>query len=101
MSDSTYTRQGKGSANNIAAATQVLVLSKDQSLGQARFVRVNVTTAGAVGAVYDAANAAGAVAANLIAVIPAVVGPVLVDWPLLNGLYVVPGAAQVCNVTYD
>lgn len=101
MSDASYIRQGKGSALNIAAATQVLVVSKDQSIGQARLVRVIVTTAGAVGAAYDAANVAGAVAANLIGVIPAVVGPVLFDVPLLNGLYVVPGAAQVCNVTYD
>lgn len=101
MSDASYIRQGKGALNNIAAATQVLIVSKDQAIGQARLVRVNVTTAGAAGAVYDAANATGAVAANLIGVIPAVVGPVLFDWPLLNGLYVVPGAAQVCNVSYD
>lgn len=101
MSDATYFRQGKGSLNNIAVATQVLVVSPDQAKGQARLVRVNVTTAGAVGAAYDATNATGAVAANLIAIIPAVVGPILFDVPLLNGLYVVPGAAQVCNVTYD
>lgn len=101
MSDASYIRQGKGAVNNIAAATQVFVISKDQSLGQARLVRVNVTTAGAAGAVYDAATAAGAVAANLIGVIPATVGPILFDWPLLNGLYVAPGAAQVCNVSYD
>jgi len=101
MSDGTYIRQGKGSALNISVATQVLVVSKDQSLGQSRLVRVIVTVAGAVGAVYDAASAAGAVAANLIGVIPASVGPVLFDVPLLNGLYVAPGAAQVCNVTYD
>lgn len=96
-----YFRQGKGAALNIAAATQVLVVTPDQSKAQARLIRVIVTTAGAAGAVYDAANASGATAANLIGVIPAAVGPILFDVPLLNGLYVAPGAAQVVNVTYD
>lgn len=101
MSDASYIRQGKGSALNISAQTQVLVVSADQSKGQARLVRVIVTTAGAAGAVYDGAVAGDAVAANLIGVIPATVGPILFDVPLLKGLLVVPGAAQVVNVTYD
>jgi hypothetical protein len=102
MSDGIYIRQGKGSALNISAATQVVVVSKDQSLGQARVCRVSVNVAGSTaGLIYDSATIAGVSAANLIATIPAVVGAYLVDFPLLNGLVVVPGTGQTLAVTYD
>jgi hypothetical protein len=57
-----------------------------------------VTTAGAAGAVYDNnSTSTGNVAANLIAVVPAAVGPVVLNWPCKVGITYVPGAAQVAN----
>lgn len=59
----------------------------------------NVTTAGAVGAIYDLASTSGVGATNLIAVIPAVVGVYCGEFPFFAGLVVVPGAAQVVSVS--
>lgn len=102
MSDATYFRQGKGSMLNISAPTVVLAVSKDQSIGQARAMRVSVTTAGTTaGSVNDAATVAAAAAGNLIAAIPNTVGVFLVDFPLLAGLVIVPGTGQVVSVSYD
>lgn len=101
MSDGTYIKQGRGALNNIAAATQVVTVPPDSVRGSARLVKVIVTTAGAVGAIYDAANVAGATAANLVFVIPAAVGVYPIDWPIVAGIYVAPGAAQILNVCYD
>jgi len=102
MSDALYIRQGKGSALNISAPTQVLVVSPGQAIGQPRVVRVIVNVAGtAAGTVNDSATVAGAAAANQIASIPNVVGPILVDFPILAGLVIVPGAGQTVSVSYD
>ena len=102
MSDALYFRQGKGAALNITAPTQVSVVSPNQSIGQARIVRVIVTAAGStVGSVNDSATIAGASAANQIAAIPNVVGPILIDFPILAGLVVTPGTGQVLSVTYE
>jgi hypothetical protein len=102
MSDALYFRQGKGAALNITAPTQVSVVSPDQSIGQARIVRVIVITAGStVESVNDSATIAGAANTNQVAAIPNTVGPILIDAPLLKGLVVTPGTGQVLSVTYD
>jgi hypothetical protein len=67
---------------------------------QGVLVTFNVTVAGAAGAVYDTTTTGAAAAGNQIAVIPAVVGTYYMQFPFLNGLVVVPGAAQVVSVSY-
>jgi hypothetical protein len=102
VSDGQYFRQGKSSALNISTPTLVVAVSKDQSLAQARVVRVNVLVAGTTaGTVNDSASVAGAGAANEIAALPNVVGPILIDFPILAGLVIVPGTGQVVSVSYD
>ena len=102
MSDGQYFRQGHASALNIAASTQVSTVPPDFSRGQARLVRINVVVAGsAAGNAYDAASEAGAVAANLFASIPYVVGSYLIDFPIMAGILIVPGTGQTVSVSYD
>lgn len=102
MSDARYIRQGKGSMLNISVPTVVKAVTADQSLAQARVVRVNVTVAGTIpGTVNDCATVAAVGIANQIAVIPNTVGAVLIDFPLLAGLVIVPGTGQTVAVTYD
>lgn len=102
MSDAMNMRQGRSIEMNIAAATQVSTVSKDQTLANARLVRVNVVVAGtAPGSVNDTATAGGANAANVLTAIPNVLGPFLVDAPVISGILVTPGAGQVVTVTYD
>jgi hypothetical protein len=61
----------------------------------------NVTTAGAVGAIYDTTTTGAAAASNLIAVIPATVGVYYMQcFPFFSGLVVVPGAAQVLSISF-
>lgn len=61
----------------------------------------NVTTAGAVGAIYDVAATGSTSASNLIAVIPATVGVYYLQcFPFFTGLVVAPGAAQVVSISY-
>jgi len=78
---------------NITAATVVKATP-------GRIVRVAVTTAGAAGSIYDHATTSGVAAGNLIAAIPATVGVFDLDWPCAVGIVVVPGAAQVCSVSF-
>lgn len=102
MSDEMYFRQGKSSALGLSATTVVAVRVPDFSLGECRVLRVSVTTAGTTaGSIYDASTAAGAVAANLIASIPAVVGVYLIDFPCINGILYVPGTGQVASISYS
>jgi hypothetical protein len=68
---------------------------------QGVLITFNVTTAGAVGAIYDTTTTGAAAAANQIAVIPAVVGTYYLQFPFLSGLVVVPGASQVLSVSYQ
>lgn len=64
-------------------------------------VSVNVTTAGAQGAIYDITTAGAAAAANEIAIIPAVVGTYYYQcFPFFAGLVIIPGAAQVVSISY-
>ena len=84
--------QGTKSSQAIAASTLV-------STAPGRLAVVSVTTAGAVGVIYDA-NATG-VTTKPIYSIPAALGAVLVNVPVVNGIVVVPGAGQVVTVTYS
>jgi hypothetical protein len=65
-----------------------------------RLVRLSVLVAGAVGTVNDCATTGAAATANQIAVIPAAVGSVVLEWPCAVGIVIVPGAAQVLSVSY-
>jgi len=61
-----------------------------------------VTTAGAVGAVYDNnSTTVGNTPANLIAVVPAAVGPVTVNWTCKVGITYVPGSLQAANFSFS
>ncbi len=84
--------QGATASNAITAATLVRT-------GTGRLASVSVLVAGAVGAIYDAADAAATT--NKVYVIPAVVGVYVVNWPLSYGLVVAPGAGQTVSVSYS
>jgi hypothetical protein len=86
-------QNGELSTLNITSATVV-------KTGAGYIARISVTTAGAAGAVYDFAATSGQAAANLIAVIPASVGVVSLNFPVTTGILIVTGAAQVVSVTY-
>ena len=102
MSDGMNMRQGRSIALDISTPTQVSTVSKDQTLANARLVRVNVLVAGTtVGSVNDLAGGAAATVANQLTGIPNVLGPVLVDAPVQAGIFVTPGTGQVVTVTYD
>lgn len=84
---------GNASALNVSASTAI-------STQPTTVWTVNVTTAGAVGAIYDAAAVGDVAAGNLIAHIPAVVGTYTFTWPCFVGLVYVPGSAQVVSIAY-
>jgi hypothetical protein len=86
---------GNATALNLAAATVI----KDAA---GTVFTVSVTVAGAVGALYDNdSTSTGNVAANLIAVVPAVVGTFALNWPCATGITYVPGAAQVASFAFS
>ncbi len=87
------TGQGLSTSLNIAAATVV-------KGSPGRLVRINVIVAGAAGTANDCATTGAAAAANEIAVIPAAIGPLLLDWPCAAGITIAPGAAQVVSVSF-
>jgi len=84
----------QGSVSRADIATAVCVHT-----GPGRIARISVTTAGAVGAVYDANDAA--LTTNLLYVIPAAIGVIEVNLPYSYGLVVAPGAAQIVTVSYS
>lgn len=86
---------------NISAAT-VLDGTTASSYVSRRISRVNVLTAGTtLGSINDCLSIAGASASNLVASIPNVVGPLLLDFPCFLGIVVTPGTGQVVSVSYD
>lgn len=89
-----YATQPPTNKLNITATTVV-------KPAQGMLVAFTVTTAGAVGAIYDTSTTGAVAASNLIAVIPATVGVYYVQFPFLTGLVVAPGAAQVVSVSYQ
>ena len=102
MSDGMNMRQGRSVALNIAAATQVSTVPKDATLANARLVKIIVTTPGTTaGSANDVAPGTAPAAANLLASIPNVVGPIALDIPVQAGILVTPGTGQVVNVVYD
>ena len=83
---------GSRVSREISAATVLLV-------GQGRLARVVVTTAGAVGSIYDASVSSATT--PKIFVIPNAVGVTEVNIPVENGIVVTPGAGQVVTVSYS
>ena len=67
--------------------------------GQGRVATVIVTTTGSAGAIYDTASVTST--ANIIYVIPAVLGVYVLNFPFSNGLVVAPGSGQVCSVSFS
>lgn len=88
--------QGNKTSQSLQAATTTVVASS----GPGRLARVSVTTAGAVGSIYDS-NSASPVTSSLLAAIPAVVGVHELNIPYLYGLVVTTGAGQVATVVYS
>lgn len=86
---------GKGSSSALGVSASTVIKT-----GVGRIAKINVTTAGAVGAIHDSLTVAGISAATLIAVVPAVVGFYDADFPFTAGLVYVPGAAQVASISY-
>ena len=84
--------QGTQNLPLIAAATLV-----KPSAG--RVCTVSVTTAGSVGAIYDA-NVATATTRQIY-VIPAAVGLYVVNLPTTYGIVVAPGSSQVLTVSFS
>lgn len=84
----------QGAKNQADIATATLVKS---SAG--RVATIVVTTAGAVGSVYDANLAT--LTTNKIYTIPNVVGSYTVNMPTSYGIVVAPGAGQVVAVGYS
>jgi hypothetical protein len=87
------TGQGLFTSLNITAATVI-------KASPGRLVRISVIVAGAAGTANDCTTTGAAAAANEVAVIPAAIGPVLLDWPCLTGIVVAPGAGQTVAVSY-
>lgn len=85
---------GRTSKLNITAATVVKV-------GTGRLATVTVLVAGAVGTVNDTTTTGAVAVGNQIAVIPAAIGVYTLNFPILNGIVVAPGAAQVVSVAYE
>ena len=84
--------QGTKQVSAISTAT---VVSTDPG----RLATVSVTTAGAVGVIYDAT--ATGVTTKPIFAIPNTLGIICVNIPVVNGIVVAPGAGQVVTVTYS
>lgn len=86
---------GRSSALNISVATVVKASS-------GRLVRINVVTAGTTtGTANDTTTIGGAAATNEIFAIPNTVGSYFLDWPISNGIVIVPGTGQVVAVSYN
>jgi hypothetical protein len=65
-------------------------------------VRAIVTVAGSgAGGVYDCTATASAVTANQIAVLPAAVGAVDIQFPCLVGIFVIAGSGQQVALSYE
>lgn len=65
-----------------------------------RACMLHVITAGAQGSINDCASVGAAAIGNQVAAIPAVAGSYLIDMPCYTAITVVPGAGQVCTLSY-
>jgi hypothetical protein len=63
--------------------------------------QVSVLVAGAAGTIYDCVGTANLATANEVAVIPATVGVVALNFPCLVGILYVPGASQIASISYQ
>lgn len=79
---------------NITAATVLKV-------GPGRLVKLVVIVAGAAGTVNDCATTGAAAAANELAALPAVVGPIDMNVLFQTGLVVTPGAGQTIAAYFN
>lgn len=84
--------EGYLSSLNVAAATTVKATA-------GRVFKISVVVAGAVGQLCDVNGACAA--ANVVGTIPAVVGVYDFNWPMLAGIRVEPGAAQVIAISWQ
>lgn len=86
---------GVSSALNISASTLV-------AAGAHRVATVCVITAGSTaGTLNDSATTGGAATANEVYPIPNTLGCSPVNWPIFNGIVVVPGTGQVVALSYN
>ena len=92
LTDTYATVNGKTNTAAIAAATIV------KSSG-GRLATVSVTTAGAVGAIYDTVSLTDTT--KPVYVIPAVLGVYIVNLPMNYGIVVAPGSGQVVTVGWS
>lgn len=85
-----------GTKSNLYISTPTAVKSAPGYIA-----RVVVLVAGsATGTVNDCLTSGAAVTANEIAVIPETVGPVVLEFPCLTGIFITPGTGQVVSVSY-
>jgi hypothetical protein len=84
----------QGTKNQADVSTATLIQS-----GPGRLATIVVTTAGAVGAVYDANSAS--LTTNKIYTIQNVVGSYTVNMPTKYGIVIAPGAGQVVAIGYS
>jgi hypothetical protein len=84
-----------GVRNSLSISASTLVYSKP-----GRIATVIVTTAGsAAGAIYDSNTTS--VTTDKVFVIPNTVGVTVLNFPITNGIVVVPGTGQVVAVSYS
>lgn len=94
-SNTVITGNGANSRLNITASTVVKAVA-------GRIAKVTVVTAGTgEGTINDAATVGAAAVANQVFEVPTTVGTYSVDFPVSNGIVVVPGPGQVLAVSYS
>lgn len=92
---------GSKSLLNISAAAIVDDTTASSYSGR-RMGRVMVITAGTtIGGINDCLTITQAVTANQIFSIPNTIGVYLIDFPMMSGIVVSPGAGQVVAISYD
>jgi hypothetical protein len=70
--------------------------------GAGAVISAVVTVAGTVaGGIYDTATTGGGSTGNLIATLPASLGPVAITFPCFVGITVVPGSGQSVSIAYQ
>ena len=87
---------GQVTSDCTAAGTSTVIAT-----GSGYLVRMSVTVAGTAGLIHDTTTTGSCTATNAIVVTPATVGVHEIGMRFTNGLVVVPGAAQIVNVTYS
>jgi hypothetical protein len=86
-------RDGTKTANYVNSSQVIKV-------GAGLIASINVLVAGAAGSVNDCASTATATTANEVAVIPATVGPITLNFPCFTGITITVGSGQVVSVCY-